>query len=374
MTLLEKIGTALFSLVGAFAGYGVWQLINRFILRIVAMRFGLPALTNWQEAIVQLLFVAFFAFLGYWLSPLIFRGGSKLANNIEHNLQQMTINELLSAVAGTIIGLILAYLICTLFHGVFNSYLEAAIDLVIYVFLGYLGYFIFRRRSKEINLRRLRTESTERTERGERGERKKRSSAIPKVLDTSVIIDGRIVDIIESGFLEGPFLIPEFVLIELQHLADSSDSLKRAKGRRGLEILNRMQEKFGIEIFDSSAEKGIDEIPEVDLKLLRLAQNRGGKLLTTDYNLNKVAGIRGVPVLNINHLANVLRPRVIPGESLQVDILREGTEEGQGVAYLEDGTMVVVEDGKDRLGGDAEITVTAVRQTSAGRMVFAKLA
>ena len=201
----------------------------------------------------------------------------------------------------------------------------------------------------------------------------KKKSAIPKILDTSVIIDGRIVEIMKTGFLEGPIVIPEFVLVELRHIADSSDALKRNRGRRGLDILNKIQEDYGIEIYNTDSEKSLKEIPEVDVKLLKLAQIMKGKVVTNDFNLNKVAGIKGVPVLNINELANAMKPMVIPGEVMTVTLIKQGKETGQAIAYLDDGTMIVVEDGRRRIGQTLEINVTSVLQTAAGRMIFGKV-
>ncbi|MBI3999616.1 MAG: TRAM domain-containing protein [Candidatus Omnitrophica bacterium] len=190
------------------------------------------------------------------------------------------------------------------------------------------------------------------------------------LLDTSVIIDGRIADICETAFLWGKLYLPRFVLKELQLIADSSDPLKRNRGRRGLDILNRMKKNPMIEI--KIHETDYAELNTVDAKLVKLAQELGGKVLTNDFNLNKVAELQGVRVLNINELANALKPIVIPGEMMQVRILKEGKEQDQGVAYLDDGTMVVVDNGRRRIGQTLSVTITSVLQTQAGRMIFAK--
>jgi len=176
----------------------------------------------------------------------------------------------------------------------------------------------------------------------------------------------------KTGFIEGKIVIPEFVLVELRHIADSSDSLKRQRGRRGLDILNRIQIDYGIEIYNTTGEKALDEIPEVDVKLLKLAQIMNGKVVTNDFNLNKVAAIKGVEVLNINELANTLKPVVLPGETMQLFLVKEGKEYDQAVAYLDDGTMIVVEDGRKFIGQTIDVNVTSVLQTAAGRMIFAK--
>ncbi len=191
-----------------------------------------------------------------------------------------------------------------------------------------------------------------------------------KILDTSVIIDGRIADICETGFLEGTLVAPQFVLRELQQVADSSDSLKRNRGRRGLDVLQRIQKMPHMQV--QIVETDFPEVREVDLKLIELARHMSGKIVTNDFNLNKVAQLRGVAVLNINELANSLKPVVLPGEVLRVFILKEGKEAGQGVAYLDDGTMVVVDQGKRALGKTIEVTVTSVLQTTAGKMIFCR--
>ncbi len=191
-----------------------------------------------------------------------------------------------------------------------------------------------------------------------------------KILDTSVIIEGRIADICETGFLEGTLVVPQFILRELQQIADSSDSLKRARGKRGFDVLQRIQRvpKVKVQIHDLD----FPHIREVDRKLIEVARTLGGKVVTNDYNLNKVAELSGVPVLNINELANALKPVVLPGELMHVHVLKEGKESGQGVAYLDDGTMVVVDHGKKYLGQSVDVLVTSVLQTTAGRMIFGR--
>ena len=192
----------------------------------------------------------------------------------------------------------------------------------------------------------------------------------PKVLDTSVIIDGRIADICKTGFIEGKLVIPRFVLNELQHIADSSDDLKRVRGRRGLDILNSIQKELDIEV--EISDKDFEDIPEVDSKLLKLAETIGGKVVTNDFNLNKVAQFQGVEVLNINELANAVKPVAIPGEHMMAQVVKEGKEQNQGIAYLDDGTMIVVDGGRKYIGETINVLVTSVLQTPAGRMIFGK--
>ncbi|GJL56846.1 MAG: putative PIN and TRAM-domain containing protein YacL [Nitrospirales bacterium] len=192
-----------------------------------------------------------------------------------------------------------------------------------------------------------------------------------KLLDTSVIIDGRIADLCETGFIEGTMIVPQFILLELQHISDSSDGLKRARGRRGLDILNGMQKMTNVKI--DIVEDDFPHVKEVDTKLVELAKKIDAKILTNDLNLNKVAGLQGVKVLNINELCNALKPVVLPGETLKVFVLKEGKEAGQGIAYLDDGTMVVVDHAKRVIGKNVDVLVTSVLQTSAGRMIFTRL-
>lgn len=194
--------------------------------------------------------------------------------------------------------------------------------------------------------------------------------ASPKILDTNVIIDGRIADICETGFVEGIFVVPQFVLRELQYIADSTDSLKRNRGRRGLDVLARMQKRPDLTLLVS--DRDFPLVREVDAKLVALARETGARIVTNDYNLNKVAEVSGVPVLNINQLANALKPVALPGELMLVNIIKEGKESNQGVAYLEDGTMVVVDNARRLIGKNLEVTVTSAIQTTAGRMIFAQ--
>ncbi|MBS0617117.1 MAG: TRAM domain-containing protein [Spirochaetes bacterium] len=207
---------------------------------------------------------------------------------------------------------------------------------------------------------------------GEDGKSATVTESKSKILDTSIIIDGRIIDIAATGFLEPPFVVPNFVLREIQLISDSPDALKRNRGRRGLDMLNQLQKRSDLEVKISY--KDYTETREVDQKLIRLAKETGGYLVTNDFNLNKVAELQGVRVLNMNNLANALKPVVLPGEELELQVIKEGKDENQGIAYLEDGTMVVIEGGGKLIGKKVKINVTSVIQTNAGKMVFTKLA
>jgi uncharacterized protein YacL len=235
-----------------------------------------------------------------------------------------------------------------------------AIPFILAALLGYGGLLLGLKKGGAFSL-----EALVKALKGEEG-----AEANKKLLDTSVIIDGRIADVCETGFIEGTFIIPQFILQELQHIADSPDSLKRARGRRGLDILHRIQKMANLNV--KIVEQDFPKIKEVDSKLVALAKNLGAKIITNDFNLNKVAELQGVPVLNVNELANAIKPVVLPGETLKAFIIKEGKEHNQGVAYLDDGTMVVVDNGRKLIGKNVAVTVTSVLQTTAGRMIFAK--
>jgi uncharacterized protein YacL len=312
--------------------------------------------------------VIVFGVLFFFITPALSRQGAKVAKNIETDLQSVPANDILVGTAGLVIGLLIAFLISNIFAGT-GQYISVVLSIVTYIIMGYLGIVIATRKAKDVVSLLLAARLGAPAKGRGKG---KDADATPKILDTSVIIDGRIADIMKTGFIEGKIVIPEFVLVELRHIADSSDSLKRNRGRRGLDVLNRIQTEHGVEIYNTEAEKSLEEIPEVDIKLLKLAQNLHGKVVTNDFNLNKVATIQGVEVLNINELANTLKPVVLPGESMNLFLVKEGKENNQAVAYLDDGTMIVVEDGRRFIGKTIDVTVTSVLQTSAGKMIFGK--
>lgn len=277
----------------------------------------------------------------------------------EERISKLSVSGLLLGLLGLFIGLLVAVMAAA----VLGDGLQNGLWLLIAIGLGLVGYRIGLIKTKQINDWFTSTRT---------------ASPVPeqpvheehKILDTSVIIDGRIADICKTGFLDGTMVIPEFVLEELQHIADSSDLLKRNRGRRGLDILNKIQKELDVKVL--IYEGDFEEISEVDSKLVRLAKVLQGKVVTNDYNLNKVCELQGVSVLNINDLANAVKPIVLPGEEILVQVIKDGKEHGQGVAYLDDGTMIVVEGGRDYIGMNIEVLVTSVLQTSAGRMIFAK--
>ena len=279
----------------------------------------------------------------------------------EWRLRLVSLKRLIGAAIGSILGIIGAYLFALVIrNSVQEGHTQNFLQILVMLLMAYVGLIVGANKGDLLNLAALGGIFG--------GEKQSRKSY--KILDTSVIIDGRIADIAETGFLDGTIVIPQFVLRELQLVADSADSLKRNRGRRGLDILQRLQKVASLQI--QIVEDDFPTVREVDMKLIELAKLYEGKIITNDFNLNKVAQLQGVEVLNINELANSLKPIVLPGETMKVFILKEGKEYNQGVAYLDDGTMVVVDNARKMIGKTIEISVTSVLQTTAGKMIFGK--
>ena len=279
----------------------------------------------------------------------------------EWKLRMMTLKRLIGAAIGSTLGILGAYLFALVIrNSVPFGNTQSFLQILVMLLMAYVGLIVGANKGDLLNLAALGGVFG--------GEKQSRKSY--KILDTSVIIDGRIADIAETGFLDGTIVTPQFVLRELQLVADSADSLKRNRGRRGLDILQRLQKVANLTI--QIVEDDFPAVREVDLKLIELAKLYEGKIITNDFNLNKVAQLQGVEVLNINELANSLKPIVLPGETMRVFILKEGKEYNQGVAYLDDGTMVVVDNARKMIGKTIDVSVTSVLQTTAGKMIFGK--
>ncbi|MDR3072884.1 MAG: PIN domain nuclease [Clostridiales Family XIII bacterium] len=364
--MLKRVIRFAITILGAALGYGAF-LLFRYIAQQTKLLEKL-SLSVLQMDIIAVVLAIVFGFLFFILTPRFYRTSHKLATNVEAEIRHISGQDLITGTAGLIAGLLVAFLVSQAFVGISNMYLNVGLSLLVYILFGWLGVVVLSRRGKDI----INTLVASARKGVEKKEKVKIQDATPKILDTSVIIDGRIADIMRTGFIEGKIVIPEFVLIELQHIADSSDGLKRNRGRRGLDILKRIQSDHGIEIYNTTGEKALADIHDVDIKLLKLAQITNGKVVTNDYNLNKVAQIKGVEVLNINELANMLRAVVLPGEEMQLFLVKEGKEQDQALAYLDDGTMIVVEDGRRYIGQNIAVIVSSVLQTAAGRMIFAK--
>jgi uncharacterized protein YacL len=279
----------------------------------------------------------------------------------EQRVRQVSMKRLIGSAAGSILGIFGAYLISLVLAGALPGNRDTVpfLQVAVLLWMMFCGLVIGAHKGEMLNLSAFGWFG------GESGPKQQF-----KIVDTSVIIDGRIADIVETGFVEGTLVIPQFVLRELQQIADSADSMKRNRGRRGLDILQRIQKIQDLPV--RIVEEDFPQVREVDMKLIELAKLYGCAILTNDFNLNKVAQLHGVEVLNINDLANALRPVVLPGEVMKVFILKEGKEANQGVAYLDDGTMVVVDNARKMISKTIEITVTSVLQTTAGKMIFGK--
>jgi len=304
---------------------------------------------------------------GSLISGMIGAGGGILGGLalclLERSLRHISPWSYLFGLGGLAIGLLfgrVATYLLGMALGAQHPEFVSVLSVLLYVVGAYLGIVVGLSKGPELR------QTDERGGWGPRG-----YGSTPKILDTSVIIDGRIADICDTGFLEGPLIVPQFVLKELQHIAGSADTLKRNRGRRGLDVLQRVQNEFerNVHIVDHD----FPNIRDVDAKLVALGKVLQGKVLTNDFNLNKVAELQGVAVLNINQLANAVKPVVLPGEVMNVYVLKEGKEQGQGVAYLDDGTMVVIDNARKYLSKHVEVSVTSVLQTTAGRMIFSRI-
>lgn len=355
----------------------------RILLMILGIGAGYSFLPNaWQtlhihnpwivNAPVNMLigFIGFVILSLFLVDPL-----DKLIAKIERIILRQQIDSLLAEVVSVILGLLLGFLVTTPLTRSHSLFMSAFLPVVVLILFGYLGFIVGRTRTRELAklFNRKKKAKTTANSNSEILERKAGQNFYHyKLLDTNILIDGRIYDLVKTGFLEGTLVVPNFVLYELQYIADSGDSIKRVRGRRGLDILNKLRNEkiIPIEMYDGDFE----DLQEVDSKLIKLAKLIDAEIITNDYNLNKVSEFQNVRVLNINQLAKSLKPRVIPGEKMQVTVIKKGTERQQGVAYLDDGTMIVVEDGQYFMNKLIEVEVTSALQTDAGRMIFAKLA
>ncbi|MDQ0215685.1 uncharacterized protein YacL [Oikeobacillus pervagus] len=354
--MLKRIVQAIFVILGGTLGLflipDLLSLINLSEFKLI----NNPYVSVLLGAII-------FYFLTFWAVDYVVN----FVKWIEDGLVKAPVVDILSGSLGLIIGLFVAYLLGIPLNQIEIPVVNTVTPIFLTLLLGYLGFQVGFKKRDELSS----VFSTNRgNKRKELEDEDQSDTKIFKLLDTSVIIDGRIADICQTGFLDGVIVIPQFVLEELQHIADSSDVLKRNRGRRGLDILNRIQKELPVEV--QIYEGDFEEIQEVDSKLVKLAKIMNGIVVTNDFNLNKVCELQKVQVLNINDLANAVKPVVLPGEEMNVQVIKDGKEHNQGIAYLDDGTMIVVEEGREYIGKHIDVIVTSVLQTSAGRMIFAK--
>ncbi|WP_110925979.1 PIN/TRAM domain-containing protein [Bacillus massiliglaciei] len=355
--MLKRIIQACFLIVGGTLGI---FLIPELLILLHAEDM---ALIN-NPYVSVLLGAIIFYFITFWAVDYVVH----FMKWLEEQIVRIPITDIIFGSLGLLVGLLAAFLIGSAFNTVNIPILNTVVPLLLTILFGYLGFQVgFKKRDELLNLftKGSKKKSTDQEDTDAEG-----TESRMKILDTSVIIDGRIADICQTGFLEGTIVIPQFVLNELQHIADSSDALKRNRGRRGLDILNRIQKELAVKV--EMYEGDFEDIQEVDSKLVKLAKISGGMVVTNDFNLNKVCEFQNVAVLNINDLANAVKPVVLPGEEMNVLVIKDGKEQNQGVAYLDDGTMIVVEGGREYIGKRIDVLVTSVLQTSAGRMIFAK--
>ncbi len=365
--VIKKIFRVFFTILGLLIGFVLADGIRKSAI-------GNQYLTNiFLKVSFYIILIAVFGIILFILSPFIYKATRKLITFIEKGISKLSPSEIIFGAGGAIVALLLA-LVITLplssFLSGLNGMLAPIVSVIINIIAMVIGADIAVKKREGITGYFENFRKNQSKEKKSKNSSNQKSEATPKVLDTSVIIDGRIFDLCQTGFIEGALVIPTFVLDELRHISDCSDSLKRTRGRRGLDILNKIQKELSIEVI--MWEGDFPEIAEVDIKLLKLAQKLNGKVVTNDYNLNKVAEFQGVPVLNINELANAIKPVVLPGEEMTLTVVKDGKESGQGVAYLDDGTMIVVEGGRKYMGKEITVVVTSVLQTAAGRMIFAK--
>ncbi len=353
--MLIRITRLLIAVLGGMIGLEVGSKVLPLAEQYLALA--------WTPEVRLLLFrvlgAAVFGLIFYLSSPGLIKRFGKLSALLESQMQRIPTHDIVISTAGLMVGLIIANLVGFALVGI--PFIGPYLPILSNILFGYLGLTLAHKKREELG--------TILSFPGRASKASKREQY--KILDTSVIIDGRIADVVRAGFLEGVLVVPTFVLEELRHIADSADATRRNRGRRGLDILNDLQKELGVEV--RIWEKDYEDILEVDSKLVKLAQEINGKLLTTDFNLNKVCELQGVAVLNINELANSVKPIVLPGEEMVVQVMKEGKEMSQGVAYLDDGTMIVVDNGRKHIGQSLAVVVTSVLQTAAGRMIFARI-
>lgn len=360
--MINRLLRVLITIIGFAVGYQL------FTLAVFATNyFNLIHLDAMTYIAFKMAGAIIFAIIFYFLSSRIINDGHRLKDWLECRLQKTPMRDILYGFFGLLMGLLIANLFTRALMSI--PLVGSFLPVISNALLGYLGAAVALKKKEEIS-GLLSFASALTHKKNDDNSPIVANRALPKILDTSVIIDGRIADICKTGFMEGTLVIPNFVLEELRHIADSSDTLKRNRGRRGLDILNKIQKELdvSVEIYEGDFE----DISEVDSKLVKLAQIMHGAILTNDYNLNKVAEFQNITVLNINELANAVKPVVLPGEEMEVQVIKDGKESGQGVGYLDDGTMIVVDGGQKHIGNTIGVMVTSVLQTAAGRMIFAK--
>lgn len=348
--MLKRIFRILFVPIGAAIGYWVWKLVE-LIIRQNELQFpGLAA------TVCALFSIALFAVIGFFAGKPASSAISQMLSKIIKRAREMPAKEMFLACGGLLFGFLAAFLVCQIFNNISNEVLVTCLNIIVYLCCGILGVriAIIKRDDIPIPVKK------------KKGEEPEGCGGI--VLDSSILIDGRIYDIYKTGFLQGPIYIPKFILGELSRLADSEDGKKRQRGRMGLDMIKQLQQEKGVLLEETDYE----ELESVDDKIIRFAAEKKANIMTNDYGLNMVASLQGVKIFNLNELANALKPTVVAGEVIVVSVTKEGKDPSQGVGYLSDGTMVVVEDGVGYMNQEIEAVVTSMLQTNAGKIIFAK--
>ncbi len=345
--MIKKIIQLLFIPIGGAIGYWIWLGVS-FILEKMPIN-----LWSWAFVIMELAMMIIFATVGFFVGKPISEVFVKAISKVTKWVKAMPARELLLAVVGLLVGLVTAYLVCQVFKNLENPVLVTCINAVIYIFGGVIGVrgALIHRDEYVLPIKNSKTEKT------------------GTIFDSSILVDGRAYDIVKTGFVSKPIYVPKFVLAELTLLSDSEDTKKRTRGRMGLDTVKKLQNEKEISVIgtDFPESKGIDD------KLVKLAKEMGCSIMTNDYSLNMVASVQGVEILNINELVNALKPTVIAGDEISIEITKAGKDPTQGVGYLDDGTMVVVEDGAKYIDRVVETVVTSMLQTNAGKIIFCKI-
>ncbi len=366
---INKILKIAFILLGILTGNAIYIYIIRNSSMII------------NETLPQfILGIILVSVLAGYISSWIFVGFVYMVKRTTEMIQEKITStpkeKVATGLAGLFVGLVLAYLFSGLLSIITIPYLNIILTITVYLFMGYLGFALASRDERIIDLQQAIANFGQQRKESQKDNENASDSignggkGSPKILDTSVIIDGRIADICRAGFIDGPLIIPEFVLVNLRHISAEEDELMQKRGRRGLEMMSVLQKELKVEV--RIAEEEFPGVKEEEIKLIKLAQQMKGKLITSDANLNKIAELHGIEVLNMHHLAEAVKPTVLTGDEMQVLIVKEGKSQGQGVGYMNDGTMIVVENGKRHMDETIDVVVTSALQTAAGRMIFAK--
>ncbi len=351
--MINKVIRVLFAPIGGALGFWLWRLIDEFF-KIVNVTFE-----EWGRIICEIAAISIMAIIGYIIGGPISKWCTRMFAKITKQAKEMPAKDLFVALAGLLVGFVGAFLLCQIFNKIDNAMLVTCLNALIYICCGFLGIRVFLLRRDDVSISLFKRRKGESVDKAVGG----------TVLDSSILIDGRAFDVLKTGFLKEPIYVPKFVLDELTRLSDSEDSKKRTRGRIGLDTVKKLREDAKVII----SARDYDEAASIDDLLIKFAKDVQADIMTNDYSLNMVASVQDVRILNINELANALKPTVVAGDELNIEISKRGKEASQGVGYLDDGTMIVVENGSEYVDKFVDIVVTSMLQTNAGKIIFAKI-